>query len=767
MNLAFRNLFVLIVICMVLLMPVCLYAASSGGYTYNDAVAYSFEDIAHINNSLGMTGDDRAKAVSIGFDFTFYGISYNRLYVSSNGHLDFTQGTENEEYNGNNLGIPQPSNYGGDNDTGWGVNPLVAVFFDDLDPLTSGDVYVATKGTPGVDRRFIVQWEGIPHVDCSFPIDSANNMSMQAVLYEVSDEIKFQYRDVMTNDSTSFCLEVTGGGSATVGLDFNDIVGLEYSANAPLLSNNLAILFSPGLVPSIVPASNSIEFGTVQNGGTASYALKLSNTGGQVLVINSTTQYPLAPFSILDDGCTGSTVLPGDFCVISLAFTPTVDGFNEDALIINSTDPNYPPASPLSIIVNGTGAASVAGPDISVLDASPPDYDLLADMGAVDIFTNAVTSFTVNNNGTSDLNVSSVAAEASPPFFIDAEDCTSAPVAASGSCSIDMGFKAMVNGPYMGELIITSDDPDEALLRAYVSVTANHAFIANIAVADSVEPGGDHAVAFTDTTVGQTSAETVYVTNNGTADLTISSVLLAVPGPYTGFYSISANSCIYPLTLAPGEACSVSVDFTPTSIIDDAAASLSIASDDPDESPVTVTFTGNGLSRAPSAPVLVSPENGAINVSTSLDFHWNPSTDPDPGDTVTYELYYTNEAGYIANGSSFTGVTPIGGLAKAGSAGGTMYASAVLTAPGIFLIAALAFSGPLSRRRKVIALLLVMALMALMLIACGSGLPTMAGTSEYDVTGLDNDTIYYWKVVATDSYGISTDSAHWSFTTKP
>jgi outer membrane protein assembly factor BamB len=44
----------------------------------------------------------------------------------------------------------------------------------------------------------------------------------------------------------------------------------------------------------------------------------------------------------------------------------------------------------------------------------------------------------------------------------------------------------------------------------------------------------------------------------------------------------------------------------------------------------------------PTKPVLTDPVNGATNVSTSsVTFKWDASTDPDNGDTVTYDLYFS------------------------------------------------------------------------------------------------------------------------------
>lgn len=737
-----------------------------GGYTFTDSTeaggpAYAFEDIAHISNSLNMPYDDNAKAAFIGFDFRFYGSVYNTVNVSSNGHIDFTEGYGNGSYNLNNSPIPQPSNYGPPNDTGWGLNPLVAVFFDDLDPADAlAEVYADVRGSAG-DRRFIVQWDSMPHAECiSTPGDRINDLTFQAILYEATGEMLFRYKDVTTDNSTTVCTETTGGASATVGLDFNDIVGLQYSANTAALSNGLAILFSPGTDPAIVPSATSIDFGTVSVGDTAAVVLKLSNTGGGLLTINSTTGMPLVAFDVLGDNCTGTDLLVGESCLMSVVYSPSEETASIGNLIINSTDPNYPPASPLIIDLTGSGTLSLSGPDIFVLDPIVPYNDLRAEMAPVDLFTNTSAIFTVINNGTSALVINSVTAMPFP-FSISSEGCTGvSPLAAGASCDIDLGFKPTTADNYTGELVIVSDDPDESPLKAYASITANYALVANITAS---------APSFANTLVFNTTTETVTVGNNGTGDLSITSVLLGSPVAYSGYFAINLNGCLG-ATLTPGSTCAIDLDFTPGAVVNGATAWLSIASNDPDESPLSITLTGNGLSNPPTAPVLLYPTAGAKDIPRDVFFKWEHSTDPDPGDMVTYLHYYTTKADYDLN--SFAGVTPFGPISKASGGNGAMYAA--VSAPAFAFLMAMVLAGPMmDRRRRLLLGLVVLAALAMALMACGNGLFDdsyqlgIEPWAGHQVNGLTNSTEYAWKVVAQDNHGETAQSPVWFFTTAP
>lgn len=777
MNILFRPILLLLFVAAMSLSPASALAAAGGpdggGYTFIDSdeaiggPTYAFEDISlNPANSLNMTGDDKAVLVPIGFDFKYYGTLYSSVYVGSNGHLDFRPGYGNANFNLNNLAVPQASSLVATADNGWGVNPLIAVFFDDLDPLFDGEVYAATLGT-GPDRRFVVQWEGIPHYDClTTLVDKTNAVTFQAILYESGNKILFQYKDVVTGNLDALCQAITDGASATVGLDFDDRVGLGYSANTASLHDGLAVLFSPGPDPAISPSATSLDFGDVLISTKASVLLTLSNPGGSVLAIEDTTAALTAPFEILSDNCTGANVLPGDFCTMSVVFSPQGAGSYTDSLVINSTAIGM---SQLTIPISGNGAAAISGGDIRITDPTLPDYDLQADFGNRAIFTGADLAFTVHNDGDGALFINAVEPPASP-FSLTSDGCTWTSLAPAETCQVSVHFVVPVAGVYHSTFNIISDDPDESSLSMYINASAYTAAVANITISDSSLPAADHALLFINTPLGSTAVGTVTVGNNGTAALDIQTIAVSANPPYseelTG--TCTDGGALTPgTTLEPGQLCTIDVGFSPASRADCVAGTLSISTNDPDESPIVVALSCVNNLHPPSAPGLVYPSDGANNLPTTLGFKWDRSFDPDPGDTVTYRLYYVEEGVYAVSG--FKSTTPIGPIAKASATGADMYVqAAAMGAPCLFVMAAFALSGGISRRRRALLLLLIALSVVLALVACGSGLeddPTSQVT--YSVSDLKSGTTYYWKVTAVDSYGLSTDSAVWSFTTAP
>ena len=160
----------------------------SSGYTWTDSnapdpsITFDWIDITTtgtlIDSETDFTDhDDGVWAQPLPFDFNSFGNTYDTVQISTNGFISLTiPGPEisnncNENYNrdstGSNggdpdLGNPAPHDDVNCQDDGWGFNPLIAAFFDDLDPFSCGDVYYGTKGS-APDRTFVVQWDDICH----------------------------------------------------------------------------------------------------------------------------------------------------------------------------------------------------------------------------------------------------------------------------------------------------------------------------------------------------------------------------------------------------------------------------------------------------------------------------------------------------------------------------------------------------------------------------------------------------------------------------
>lgn len=617
---------------------------SGGGYHYidgnePDGPAFDWVDISVTGTALVM-GDYDAVAVALPFDFVYNGITYPSGYtimVGSNGHVDFE-----EDYNCNlaeNLyDIEIPWSDADCASDSWGKNPLIAPWFDDLEPADQsgspryGDIYYAVAGT-APNRRLVIQWDAPPY-GCHDPADM---LSFQLILYETTNSIIFQYKDAETSAG---CGLSSNGGSATVGLGLSNSVGLQYSANTPSITTGLSILFATGVGYTVIPTEG---LATGEDGSTAAFGVALNSqpTGNVVIDITS------------------SNTAEGTVSPSSLTFTTTNWG--------------------------GLQTVTVTGVDDSLADGDQA-Y-------SVELIVNAA--------GTLDANYQ----------LLDPPD-----VSATNMDDDTAGFAVST----------ISGNTTEAGGQATFTVSL------------ASQPTGDVAIDITssDTTEGTASPSSLtFTTSDWDSPRTVT---------VTGVDD-SAVDGDQSYTVLLGAAASLDPDYS--GLDPDDVAVLNLDDDSP-----------NAL---PTAPVLLSPSDGRTGLETPLAFRWKPSTDSD-GDTVTYDLFICTNSTF----SSSTCSIPVNAEAiTALSASGVRYAGAGM---GVLLAGILMAAGA-SRRKKAVLALAAALMAALLLVSCGGGggggSPKSSSDVAYTVTNLDPDTLYHWKVVASDGKG-STESKPWSFTTR-
>jgi uncharacterized repeat protein (TIGR01451 family) len=207
----------------------------SFGYTYIDSndingPTYNWIDITQTGTQILFGTDDSYVAnVPLGFFFNYYGTDYSQITIGNNGLLFSTFGSSQYV----NQPITQTPNLHG----------FLAPYWDDLVTWTSGAaIYYQTIGT-APNRIFVAEWYNNGHYHTS-----SSGVTFEALLYEGSNSIIFQYNDLdfgTVSGSTSSDLgPYNNGGSATVGIeDPMGTVGLQYSYNEQVINPGLAILF--------------------------------------------------------------------------------------------------------------------------------------------------------------------------------------------------------------------------------------------------------------------------------------------------------------------------------------------------------------------------------------------------------------------------------------------------------------------------------------------------------------------------------------------
>ena len=220
------------------------FGPDAAGYMATDQTTYNFEDISNTGARMlaGAAGD--TVEVRIGFPFQFYGKEYQSACVSSSGLVGFG-GCVTSRDNAGFGGAAVP-----------GDAPAAAPFWGDIgfaDSGADGVYYQTLDAAP--NRRFIVQWNN------AMPGGAARGVTFQAVFYEGSNQILFQYSNVDAGGGQP----ATGGGRASVGIRDSGAPSngrfLEWSCNAPVLRNYYAILFAPAVAATAAIIVNSDPLG--------------------------------------------------------------------------------------------------------------------------------------------------------------------------------------------------------------------------------------------------------------------------------------------------------------------------------------------------------------------------------------------------------------------------------------------------------------------------------------------------------------------------
>ena len=159
---------------------------------------------------------------NIGFDFTFYGNTYNQFYASSNGLVTFGVGSTAAT----ELPIPSTSL----------PNNFIAPFWDDLTIEESGSIMYTTIGA-SPNRKCVIQFRNM-----GFYPSPVFMGSFQVILYETSNKIQVQYRLIVDRAS-----ERNTGSSAAIGIENIDgTIGVQYSFHQPeSAQTNKAVSFIP------------------------------------------------------------------------------------------------------------------------------------------------------------------------------------------------------------------------------------------------------------------------------------------------------------------------------------------------------------------------------------------------------------------------------------------------------------------------------------------------------------------------------------------
>jgi hypothetical protein len=210
---------------------------------------YASIDTAPGKTSLTVADTDRDVFfnVALPFGFTYFGMPYTDVNVSSNGYLRFGAGTETALQSRTNTcpmdnGVP---------------NNMIAVFWDDHYASTVDNANRLSYLTDGVapHRRFIVEWfdwDLVESEPCQGQCDTilATNVTHQVILHENGD-IEMHYGPRVAPLQSHDCDEQHLGCSATIGLKNSDggDIDLADCSNSTVAADDVIYFVHPTSAP--------------------------------------------------------------------------------------------------------------------------------------------------------------------------------------------------------------------------------------------------------------------------------------------------------------------------------------------------------------------------------------------------------------------------------------------------------------------------------------------------------------------------------------
>jgi Cep192 domain 4 len=453
--------------------------------------------------------------------------------------------------------------------------------------------------------------------------------------------------------------------------DFNRDGALDLAAGDQ--GENLVSILLNQTPPPVIVSPRSLAFGNqLVSTTSAAQTLTVTNNGNATASVSIGTTGDFAQTNTC-----GANLGSKASCSINVTFKPTIVG----PLAGTITLADSLPGSPQIVQLTGTGIAPVVmlgGASISF--GSQP-------VGS----TSGVQMVSLSNTGTAALTISSIAITGTNSADFSQTNTCGASVAAGANCSISVTFKPTATGSRTASVNITDNASGSPQT---ISLTGAGTSPVVVLSAPNLNFAGQLLTT-------ASAPQSVTLTNNGTAALTISAI--AITGANSSDFS-QTNTCpVSPATLAAAASCSISVTFKPTATGNRAAAVT--ISDDASGSPQPVGLVGMGTDYSID---VATGGSASATVTAGQTANYALQVTPVSGFNGTVTLSCTGAPSEATCTPSLATVTPNGNTAS------TFSVSVATTAASLIPPHSLPWHRPLFVRLRVrLPLFLVMLLFAL------------------------------------------------------
>ncbi len=357
-----------------------------------------------------------------------------------------------------------------------------------------------------------------------------------------------------------------GGGAAGA-----NIGGTGGAQTNPASQTTTALSVSPGTVEfsdQALSTLSSPQSVIVSNAGTASVSI------GAIAVTGN----------FLEQHDCGTTLAPSRSCTVAVTFSPETAGTltGELKIVDSSTTKQY------TIAVRGRGVSKAQ------LKANVSSLDF----GSVTVGQSTERTVTLSNTGGQSLTISGVSTSLSS--FSVSGLTLPLTLPAGATATLNVSFSPTSVGGLSGSLSIANS-------------ASNQPYVISLTGTGLAQSKGQLAVSTTSlnfgtTITGQSSSQTLRLSNTGTATLTVNGIT-------TNGSGFSATGTVTPFTIAPGASSDVVATFKP-SVVGSATGSITVANSTTTQ-PITITLSGTAVAPAQLTASASSLNFGTVTVGQS------------------------------------------------------------------------------------------------------------------------------------------------------